>query len=94
MNSSAITGQADYDYRFITYLINEVFAKEVLAQSSVYQSHQSGKKIYHALDKVRYSFVQDIFKERIQSDTKRFKELPKHVNKRCSILRQNLKNKK
>lgn len=91
MNSSPITNQAEYDYRFISYLIGEVFSRKTLEQSAVYSSNKTGK--FNSLDKDQYSFVLDIFKERT-SDKKRLQELPSHINKKCNALRQNLKNKK
>lgn len=93
MNSSLITNTPDHDYRFIFYLLSEVFSNETLAQSAVYQS-TSGNRKFHELDEELFSFVRDVFKERTGNDKNRFHELSKHVNKRCTILRQNLKKKK
>lgn len=93
MNSSVITGQTDYDYRFISYLISEVFSKDVLSQSAVYQSRQFKNHKFLKFDQNKLSFVQDVFGERTANDKKRFQELSKHINKRCTILRQNLKKK-
>lgn len=93
MNSNPITNQTEYDYRFLSYLLTEVFSKETLSQSAVYQL-QSRKHKFHLLDGNRYSFVENLFKERTGNDKKRLKGLPAHINKRCNTLRQNLKSKK
>lgn len=92
MNTSVINNQSEYDYRFISYLIDEVFSRETLARSAVYQPHHSGK--FHTFNEHLYLFVEDIFKERTKNDRKRFQDMSKHINKRCTLLRQNLRNKK
>lgn len=84
MNSSPITCQAEYDYRFIKYLMDDVFTKETLAQSAVYQSHDTRKRKFHTLNEDKISFVQDVLKERIKNDKKRLEEISKHINKRCT----------
>lgn len=90
MNTSFITNNADYDYRFISYLITEVFSKENLAESAVYKPG-SVKHKFNSLDQTKLTFVEDVFKERTGNETKRTQELPNLINKKCKILRQNKK---
>lgn len=94
MNSSLITNQAEYDYRFLTYLVSEVFTKDTLAQSAVYQAGSPENHKFHTLDKLKFSFVESVFKNRTVNDKKRFQELSNHLNKRCKMVRQNFKKKK
>lgn len=57
MNQSPVTNVEDFDYRFVVYLLNEVFEKEVLAQSSVYKNNSKSRK-YQELDKTKLEFVE------------------------------------
>lgn len=94
MNYSAITKQPDYDYRFITYLLNEVFTHETLARSAIYRSSTHAQRKFQNLDEKKYCFVQNVFTERTENDKNRFEKLLDHINKRCSVIRQSVKAKK
>lgn len=94
MNASVITNQPDYDYRFITYLLNEVFTHETLARTALYRSHTHGPRKFQSLDENKYSFVQNVFKERTKNDKNRFDKLSDHINKRCTIIRRSVQTKK
>lgn len=92
MNSSAITSQSDYDYRFVFYLINEVFGKQTLAKSAAY-TIETGNHKFQSLDQGKLAFVQDVFNERVGNNEKRRTKLNTHINKRCNTLRNSLKKK-
>lgn len=92
MNASIITNQPDYDYRFTSYLLNQVYTNEILVNSAVYQSQQNKNRKFRALSGEKFEFIQDVFKERVKNDKKRMDELSKLINKKCNGLRQNLKN--
>lgn len=93
MNTSTITNSIDYDYRFIKYLISQVFSKDTLAESAIYQSNRSAARKFRELDEDKLSFVRAVFKGRT-TDKKRLQELSNYINKRCNTIRQNLKVKK
>lgn len=92
MNASLISNQPEYDYRFVSYLLTEVFSKETLSESAAYESNRKHK--FRNLEGNHFSFVEDVFEERTGNDKKRFAVLSIHINKKCNALRQNLRNKK
>lgn len=90
MNENVISNQAEFDYRFVVYLINEVFGKDVLQNGAVY-SNRKGK--FKSLDEEKLKFTESLFRERVGRDRKRFENLAQHINNRCNILRKTLKKK-
>lgn len=56
MNTSVITNAPEYDYRFLVYLLDDVFGKKTLAQCSVYKSTQKQRK-FNDLDEIKFAFV-------------------------------------
>lgn len=59
MNNSLITREADFDYRFLVYLLNDVFQKETLARSSVYITKNKDHK-YADLEEEKLAFVEGV----------------------------------
>lgn len=59
MNSSPVTAQSDYDYRFIVYLINDVFGKDCLVQSGCYRDKRKHK--YKELNEEKLRFIEGMF---------------------------------
>lgn len=57
MNNSFITKADDFDYRFLVYLLNDVFEKETLAISSVYVKKTKTHK-FSELNQEKLGFVQ------------------------------------
>lgn len=94
MNVSPITGQAEYDYRFISYLLNEIFSNETLVRSAVYQSNTSRNRKFDTLDQEKFSFIRNVYGERTKNDKNRFQNLSTHINKKCTFLRNATKNKR
>lgn len=60
MNNSVVTKGPDFDYRFLVYLLNEVFEKTILGKSSVYQTKNRNHK-YSELDKEKLAFVEGTY---------------------------------
>lgn len=81
MNLSPITNQPEYDYRFVVYLLTEVFGNETLLKSSAYAKQSSSHK-YQNLDQVKLAFVRDVFGERVGKTGKRLSQLTSLVSKR------------
>lgn len=51
MNASTVTATADYDYRYVMYLLQEVFDKDTLSRSAVYTT---AKGYFQRLDETKY----------------------------------------
>lgn len=74
MNENVISNQAEFDYRFVVYLINEVFGKDVLQNGAVsVYSNRKGK--FKSLDEEKLKFTESLFRERVGRDRKRFEKI-------------------
>lgn len=56
MNNSYITKSEDFDYRFLVYLLDDVFDKQTLETSSVYTKKTNSTK-FSALDRTKLGFI-------------------------------------
>lgn len=59
MNKSVVTNAEAYDYRFVLYLLNDVFDKETLARSAVYKANSKAGK-FDQLDQTKLKFIEGI----------------------------------
>lgn len=84
-----INGSANFDSKFIGYLLYSLFEKNVLKDSS-YGGAKSNfnKKSHRPLDQEKLNFIERLFEVRVGADDSRKKTIIKTINKICSNLRR------
>lgn len=91
MNSNYLTSTQAFDYRFISRLLLSVFTKQELIEGCVKIGTSDNSK-YRSLNSVKFGFVKDLFHERVKGQKKRFNEIYRYVNAKCSSLRSRKEN--
>lgn len=89
MNNNVLQRTKDHDYSFVSDLLLEIFDTATLCKSIANTTNEK-KTAYARLDERKYTFTENVFKERINGDkfaVKRLASLPSLINRRCSQLR-------
>lgn len=60
MNSNYLTSCKEFDYRFLSRLLLELFAKDELAKSCVKVNESTNGSIYENLDKSKFDFIKGL----------------------------------